>query len=173
MTGQEVPAWFRHAGEGIVGSCESGQLLVTVSIEKLVDLLDPLHADPWSVGLVTRDQVTAALRDGRLRTENPCWQDSPGAMVDSDAHAERIAWLVRYGWDTAAEFLQVEVDEYGGIGLEDGHHRLYVLAFLGLDGPIMIELTGYLDMAEILLDVTIPRLPADYASSSSVLAQAD
>jgi hypothetical protein len=75
-----------------------------------------------------------ALREGRLCVENPCWQDDPDVAVSAAARAERIAWLVHHGWDTSTEALQVNFGEYGGIGLNDGSHRLYAAAFRGLTG---------------------------------------
>jgi hypothetical protein len=129
-----------------------GRLLVTVSIRRLVDLLDPLHADPWSVGVLPPAPVLAALRDGRLRAQNPCWHERLGSAT---AHAERIAWLIHHGWDGGLDLPHLEVDEYGGVGLHDGHHRLYVLALLDIDGPITIELSGFLDIAETLLGIVI------------------
>lgn len=148
--------WYAEpaAAEGQVEVTGAGQLVVTVSIKVLVGLFDPLHGDPWGVGGVRADQVETELRDGRLREENPCWDDT-SEEVDSTAHAQRIAWLIRYGWD-AADPLHLDVDEYGGVGLYDGNHRLYALAYLGLDGSVRVELSGYLDIAESLLGVTIP-----------------
>jgi hypothetical protein len=153
-----VPAWYREPFlvEGTADLTDPGRLLLSVAVPTLVSVFDPLHADPWRVGPIAPDQVGAALRDGRLRSENPGWQRVPDAAAESDMHAERIAWLIRHGWDISAEALEVDVDEHGGALLIDGNHRLYALAFLGVTGPVVIELSGFLDEAEILLGVTIP-----------------
>lgn len=156
MGAREVPAWFRPAAaEDVQDDGLAGRLLVRVGIEKLVYLLDPLNADPWSVGPVAPEQVDAALRERRLRAENPCWEDVGDVVVDSDAHAERIAWLVEHGWDTVHEPLELVVDEYGGLALQEGNHRLYVLAYLELSGLMTIDLSGFIDIAEDLLGIRI------------------
>lgn len=133
-------------------TCADTDLLVVVNIETLVYLLDPLRSDTWGVGLVTVDQIDQALRDERLRPDNPCWNDLP---ANTDDHAERIAWLIRHGWDTS-EPLQLDVDQHGGVSLNDGNHRLYALAYTGATGPVVVALSGFIDVAEHLLDITIP-----------------
>jgi hypothetical protein len=127
-------------------------LCVTVASRTLVALLDPLHSDPWDVGGVTADQVTRALGEGRLRADNPCWSgEPPGA----DEHAERVAWLVRHGWDRDEPF-HLDVDLYGGVCLNDGNHRLYALAYQGRVEPVVVAISGFIDIAEEVLGVNIP-----------------
>jgi hypothetical protein len=154
---QGTPPWYRPSHRaGVVVAGDDGRLLVTVRVPTLVTLLDPLGADPWGVGTVGVDEVQAALRERRLRPDNPCWQDTQQAVSSTRTHGERIAWLVHHGWDIDTELMHVDVDEYGGIGLNEGNHRLFALAFLGVAGPITVELSGYLDVAEVLFGVTIP-----------------
>lgn len=151
-----LPGWYRPSG--VVGTVvvSEGQVLATVEIRRLVELLDPLEADPWGVGRIAVRQVDAALRQGRLRAENPYWCDGPEGAGTAKAHAERIAWLIRYGWDVEGDPLRVEVDVHGRIGLNDGNHRLFALAVLRIAGPVTVDVSGYLDPAEDLLEVSIP-----------------
>lgn len=127
-------------------------LCVTVSTQALVALLDPLHSDPWDVGGVAGEQVTRALSEGRLRADNPCWSDQ---LPDADDHAERVAWLIRYGWDRDEPF-HLDVDQYGGVCLNDGNHRLYALAYQRCAEPVLVAISGFLDIASELLGVPIP-----------------
>ncbi|WP_215545034.1 hypothetical protein [Amycolatopsis sp. CA-230715] len=129
-------------------------LLVTIDVRTLVELVDPLRADPWGVGSISPEQVNAAFREGRLRRDNPA--HNVKAVATSDAHAERIAWLIRHGWDRDIDVVQIDVNMHGGIAVNDGNHRVYALAFVGADGPITIDLSGFLDVAETVLDITIP-----------------
>lgn len=140
-------------------SQESLGPVVGIPVRILVDLLDPLNQDPWAVGGVSSEQVYSALAQGRLRTDNPCWESDGwlnGGEADSEEHAERIAWLVEYGWDTS-EIFQLEVDLYGGVCLNDGNHRLYALALFGCrEAIVRVEVSGFLDIAVELLGVSIP-----------------
>lgn len=130
----------------------SADLCVTVSALALVALLDPLHSDPWDVGGVTTEQVARALSEGRLRADNPCWSEQP---PDADDHAERIAWLIRHGWDRD-EPLHLDVDQYGGVCLNDGNHRLYALAYMRHGSPVVVTISGFIDIAGDLLGVRVP-----------------
>lgn len=130
----------------------ASDVCVTVSAETLIALLDPLHSDPWNVGGVTSEQVTRALNEGRLRPSNPCWGDQP---PEADHHAERIAWLIHHGWDRN-EPLHLDVDQCGGVCLNDGNHRLYALAYQRRAEPVVVDVSGFIDIAAELLDVYIP-----------------
>lgn len=129
-----------------------GDTVVVTTVETLVGLLDPIHGDPWGVGLIRGEVVHAALQDGRLRPTNPCWADT---AADDNDHAERIAWLIHHGWDRA-EPLHLDVDQHGGATLNDGNHRLYALAWMEASGDVRVAVSGFLDEAEVALGVTIP-----------------
>lgn len=142
-----------HAGPA---SQVEGRLLVTVSWARLILALDPLGADPWQVGTIPTEMVEAAIASRRLRRHNPCWEHAGPPIADErEAHAERIAWLVVHGWSASAWPPHLEVDQYGGAQLNDGNHRAYAAALKGLTGPVTIEVSGFLDEAEVLLGITI------------------
>jgi hypothetical protein len=125
----------------------------TVSAPVLIDLLRPFEVDVWSVGGVTRDQVTSALAEGRLNPEPPerSWMRGP---CSAQAHAERIAYLVHHDWPPG-ERLEVDVTASGAVMLEDGNHRLHALAYLGSTQDVLVAIYGYLDVAEELFGITI------------------
>lgn len=125
--------------------------LVKIPSEVLIDFFDPLNGDPWGVGDITPALVAQALSEGRLRDNNPYWSDTCGTSND---HVERIAWLVYHGWNLL-EPLEIEVSECDIAYLNDGNHRLYALAFAGVDCQVSVSLSGFLDFAEDLFGIAI------------------
>lgn len=129
-------------------------LLVTVDVRRLVELMDPFNNPPWC-GNFPASMVHDAIIDGRLNPVNPCWPDSGQDDMSEMSHAERIAFLVVHGWDDSNP-VSVEVGENGEIWLTDGNHRLHALAYMKVSGQIRIQIGGFIDIAEELLDVRIP-----------------
>lgn len=111
----------------------------------LFSLGQPYVHDPWGAGgVVDVDDVYAALNEGRLRDTNPA-NPLQWYFGTPQEHAERIAYLVYYGWDHAEE-LTITVDASGEVAFEDGNHRLHALAYHGVDVAVGVMVCGDVDV---------------------------
>ena len=124
----------------------------TLPVQHLIELIGPFEDDVWGVGGVTEADVEWALNEGRLSEENPCWNF--GGLSTPEAHAERIAWLITHGWDPN-EPLWVDVKASGVVSLDDGNHRLHALAYLGSTENVLVEIYGFIDVAEEVLGIRL------------------
>jgi hypothetical protein len=128
--------------------------LTTRPASDLVARIEPFKGDVWNVGGVSPADVFWALSDGRLSETNPHWDWQKGVVGTTEEHAERIAWLVTYGWDPDEPLLAVlECD--GSLHLEDGNHRLHALACLGSTDDVLVQIYGPLDVIEEVFGVSL------------------
>lgn len=99
---------------------------------------------------ITREEVSRALAEGRLRA-SPIINQDKATRRD---HIRRIAFLVQHGW-TDAISLDVGVPVLGHHVdwiVVDGNHRLAAAFYRG-DTSILVEVDGQIDYAERLLGV--------------------
>jgi hypothetical protein len=115
---------------------------VKVKVKRLARRCNPFGDSPWGVRL-RRSDVSRALEVGML-------EEKPG----SEKHAERIAYLVNFGWKYAIE-VDVGVPVLGyhvNWIVTDGNHRLAAAMFLGLE-YIEVSVAGQMDYAKRVLGV--------------------
>lgn len=144
---EEVHAQWLHRG-GIVRFVPDhrNMLVGLVPIDRVLDIIDPQKDPPWHDGAdVTKEGVLSALADERFE-RRPYSSDLLSACRQdwtSRRHEERIAFLVA---NPPSDPIAVEIDQYGGIGVDDGMHRIYAAVVRG-DASISIEIGGFIDYA--------------------------
>lgn len=134
----------------------SGRLYVAVPAPILVREVMPFSITPWNSGNVTEAMVQRAIREDRLSGDNSCWYVDIGDYVPASHHAERIAYLVVHDWPDWPIAGRIEVDWKGEVSLLDGNHRVHALALKKETGDVVVELSGFLDVAEQVFGITIP-----------------
>jgi len=120
-----------------------------LSIAKLMGewALDIFASDIWETdGPISQEEVAEALEQDRLAPE-------PFDPVDwtqpREYHVERIAYLVRHGWEDPIEMdLGIPTLQYVPLWpIEDGHHRFAAALYRG-DDTILVDAAGETDWIE-------------------------
>lgn len=144
---EETHAQWRDRG-GIV-LFEPGDLDMLVGhvpIDRILEIINPESDPPWHDGPdVTRAGILSAIAEGR-HERRPYSSDLLSACRKdwtSRRHEARIAFLVA---KPSSDPIAVEIDQYGGIGVDDGMHRLYAAVVRG-DDSIAIQIGGFIDYA--------------------------
>jgi hypothetical protein len=127
---------------------------MTLPAQQLIELVRPFEVDVWVGGVVSAEDVAWALDDGRLSEIGPGWDWNTYLASTAQDHAERIAWLVTYGWDPD-EPLVVVVNTDGVVTMEDGNHRLHALAYLGAAVDVLVQVCGYMEVVEDVFNVCL------------------
>lgn len=144
---EETEARWRERGGIIrIGLDDQDRLVGFIPIDRLLEITDPIAEPPWHDGPdVSRDGVLSAISEGRLE-KRPYSSDLLSVCRrewNSRRHEERIAWLVL---NPSAYPIEVEIDQYGGVGIDDGMHRLFAAVVRG-ERAAFIQLGGYIDYA--------------------------
>jgi len=125
-----------------------------IPVRNLIELVNPFVGDVWVIGGVGQEDVAVALDEERLSDVNPSWTFEGVVNATAQDHAERIAWLITYGWDPN-EPLSVEVDVKGVVTLGDGNHRLHALAYLDADVDVLVDIYGCIEVVEAVFDICL------------------
>ena len=132
-------------------------MTVQIPVERLRALCDPF-INPWAGEPFTQADVRAAIEQGRLR--HVCFTTARKPW-DTQAHIERIAYLVVHGWhgpinvDVGIPSMGFSVDW----PVQDGNHRLAAAIYLG--APVIeASVSGDLDYAQQLFFVDVSEVIA-------------
>jgi hypothetical protein len=110
--------------------------------------------DPFEVHRITREMVQHSLRFGTYEIAHEAYGREISAVErDPEWHAQRVAYLVQYGWNDPIE-LDVGIPSLGFVPypLIDGHHRTCAAIIRG-DKEIKAEVAGAVDYAKQLFGV--------------------
>lgn len=138
-------------------SADRDQVTVAlISTDLIVSLLDPWGWCPWDTvrDAPTQGQVQM-LVEMNIGESRPASEWTTAELADGNMHARRIAYLVRRWHSSMDDAIQVDVLGAGSIRLMDGWHRLHA-ASLRADRKIHVDISGYLNDAERMLEITIP-----------------
>lgn len=120
-----------------------------------VDRLLAAVGNPFEVHQINQNMVREALRFGtyELASEPYCHGSLVSVERDPEWHAQRVAYLVRYGWEHPLEIdVGIPSMNYYPYCLLDGHHRLCA-AIIREDEEIRAEISGSVDYAFELFGV--------------------
>lgn len=118
------------------------ELTVTVPVDAIKERYNPFEWEVWDIEYpISITEVDRAIASKHLESL-PFSKWTFGD--DRNQHASRIAYLVVNGWDDP---IDIEVDEYGGVLVLDGNHRLAAAIYRG-DPHIAAILGGFIDEIE-------------------------
>lgn len=122
-----------------------------ISLRRIIQIANPVRNPPWGCGQFLRATHVRAAIEAENYITTPLY-----GVNDADPliHAQRIAWLVRTGWEDAIE-IDVGIPNMGYIPewpIVDGNHRLYA-ALLRRDKTILTTITGDLEYASAMFRV--------------------
>ncbi len=168
---EETQARWRERGGIIrIGLDDQDRLVGFIPIDRLLEITDPIADPPWYDGPdVSREGVMSAIAEGRLH-DRPYSSDLLAVCRNewnSQRHEERIAWLVL---NPPVDPIEVEIDQYCGVGIDDGMHRLYA-SVVRNQSSVLIQIGGFIDYAPEAIGVfcetgvTLPDTITGEASS--------
>lgn len=130
---------------------EQGRALVPLD-----RLLEALWGNPFDTHNITEEMVWESLRFGTYSLASEAYGSGPTAQERSpEWHAQRVAYLVRYGWDDPIA-IDVGIPTMGFFPypLTDGHHRVCAAIIRG-DKEILAEISGDVKFSFELFGVVI------------------
>lgn len=167
---ETLARWRERGGIIRIGLDDKDRLVGFIPIDRLLEITDPISEPPWHDGPdVSREGVLSAISDGRFE-QRPYSCDLLSVCRrewNSRRHEERIAWLVL---NPPADPIEIEIDQYCGVGIDDGMHRLFA-AVVREDRAAFIQLGGYVDYASETIGVVCdienapPSVRGEHASS--------
>lgn len=121
-----------------------------IPMDRLIEAI----GDPFEIHRITREMVKHSLRFGTYELAHEAYGREISAIErDPEWHAQRVAYLVQYGWDDPIE-IDVGIPSLGYVPypLIDGHHRTCAAIIRG-DKEIKAEVAGAVDYAKQLFGV--------------------
>ena len=122
-----------------------------IPVDKLVSAIEC----PFERQGITKEMVQESIRTGSYGLASESYSHGTRLPVERSPewHAQRVAYLVRYGWERPLE-IDVGIPSVGfaPYPLQDGHHRLCAAIVRG-DTHIRAEVSGALDYAFQLFGV--------------------
>lgn len=127
-------------------------MAIFLPVERVRALCDPF-TNPWTDEAFTREQVSQAIKEGRLNSTS--YSDGHDEW-DTKRHIERIAFLAVHGWTDAIK-IDVGIPSLGfsvAWPVQDGNHRLGA-AIYRRDHLIASSVAGQVDFANELFGVDV------------------
>ena len=114
-----------------------------ISVDFLVEIINPFQVDVWGVGQLTKDMVAQAQFN--LESWNP---DDYGQWWTIQQHAGRVRYLAEFGWDDPILVdVGIPVLDYYQRTMLDGCHRLAAAIYRG-DIWILTAVQGQLSVVK-------------------------
>lgn len=123
---------------------------IDANVQNLTKHIDPFSAWNELDSPITKEEVMDVVKNGQAEKVKTPLHLSVGKNVDKTLarknHIKKIAWFVLNKPELA---IQIEVDQYSMIELNDGNHRLCG-SIIREDETIKTEFSGFVDSIDLL-----------------------